>query len=148
ESPPSPQSPPSSVLRSQKIGATLPPFPELTTPKLRHAGRKLPMKPGSDPTPAIRRRDFIRLTGMVGVGALAAAGSSAATPQPTAVPKQAPAPTSAAAPTQAAAPAQKAPAQASGAMAEWDKVVEGAQKEGRVSVTTLTGDGYRKVLDK
>jgi iron(III) transport system substrate-binding protein len=33
-------------------------------------------------------------------------------------------------------------------MAEWDKVVESAQKEGKVSVTTLAGDGYRKVLDK
>jgi iron(III) transport system substrate-binding protein len=103
------------------------------------------MKPGSNPTPAIRRRDFIRFAGLAGVAALSAACAPATTPEPTASPKPAAAPTAAPAAPQAG---QTAPTQASTAMAEWEKVVEGAQKEGKVVVTTLTGDGYRKVLDK
>jgi ABC-type Fe3+ transport system substrate-binding protein len=96
----------------------------------------------------IRRRDFIRLTGLAGAAALAAACAPAATPSPEskAAPKQEMAPT-AMAPTQAATAAQNAPSQAS-ATAVWDKVVEDARKEGKVVVTTLAGDGYRKVLDK
>ncbi|MFN0073576.1 MAG: ABC transporter substrate-binding protein [Chloroflexota bacterium] len=83
----------------------------------------------------IRRRDFIRLSGLAGVAALAAA-CSPATPSPD--------PRSAA--TQPAV--QKASGQAASVTSEWDKVVEAAQKEGKVAITTLSGDGYRKILDK
>jgi iron(III) transport system substrate-binding protein len=95
--------------------------------------------------PAIRRREFIRLSGLAGVAALAVAcGPSATVPAPT----QPPSPKAETAPKQDAPIAQKAPVLPAGATAEWDKVVEAANKEGKVSVTTLSGDGYRKVLDK
>ncbi len=62
--------------------------------------------------------------------------------QPTVVaPQTAPAKTD-------AAPAQKAPAQPASATAEWETVLDAANKEGKIAVTTLSGEGYRKVLDK
>jgi putative spermidine/putrescine transport system substrate-binding protein len=87
--------------------------------------------------------------GLAGVAALAAscASPTGASAEPKAAPKQDSAPTAAAAKQEAPA-AVKAPDQGTGGAAEWDKVVEGAQREGKVVVTTLSGDGYRKVLDK
>ena len=93
----------------------------------------------------IRRRDFIRLSGLAGLGALAAACSSSA---PATSPTQPAAPKTDAAPKQEVAPAQKAPAVPASAPSEWETIVEAANKEGKVSVTTLSGDGYRRVLDK
>ena len=107
------------------------------------------MNPQQNPQPRIRRREFIRMSGLFGVAALAAAcgPASSPTPEPKAAAKQEAAPTAAVAKQEAPA-AAKAPAQAAGGVAEWDKVVEGAQREGKVVVTTLAGDGYRKVMDK
>jgi iron(III) transport system substrate-binding protein len=93
----------------------------------------------------IRRRDFIRLSGLAGVAALTVACGPAAT---TAAPTQAPAPKADTAPKQEAAPTQKPPSQPASATSDWDKIMEAANKEGKISVTTLSGDGYRKVLDK
>ncbi len=92
----------------------------------------------SNPQLRMRRREFLRFAGLAGVAALAAACGQAATstPEPKAASKQdAPA-------------AGKAPVQSASGTAEWDNVVEGAKREGQVVVTTLAGDGYRKVLDK
>jgi iron(III) transport system substrate-binding protein len=102
-----------------------------------------------NPQPRIRRRDFIRVTGLVSAAALAAACGPASSPstEPKAASKQDAAPTAAAGKQEAPVTA-KAPAQGAGRAAEWDMVVEGAQKEGKVTVTTLAGDGYRKALDK
>ncbi|MFN0073578.1 MAG: ABC transporter substrate-binding protein [Chloroflexota bacterium] len=110
----------------------------------------VPINPQLSARSRIRRRDFIRMSGLVGMMALAAACAPAAapSPEPKAAPKQEVPPTAVAAPKQETAPASKAPAQAASATAEWDKVVDGAQKEGKVAVTTLAGDGYRKILDK
>jgi ABC-type Fe3+ transport system substrate-binding protein len=97
----------------------------------------------------IRRRDFIRLSGLAGVAALAAACAPAPpVAAPTAVAPQPSAQKTEAVPKQEAVPAQKAPAPQASTSGEWDAVVEAAHKEGKVAVTTLSGDGYRKVLDK
>jgi ABC-type Fe3+ transport system substrate-binding protein len=105
----------------------------------------------------IRRRDFIRLTGLAGAAALAGACSPTApsTPEAKTAPTQAPAAKTDTASKPAASPSpqasgstQQAPAQTVANTADWDKVVAEAQKEGKVAVTTLAGDGYIKVLDK
>jgi iron(III) transport system substrate-binding protein len=74
------------------------------------------------------RREFLRLIGVAGAGALIAACAQ---------PVAAPAPTS--------APAKPAAAQPQDAA--WQKVVDDAKKEGHLQVATYAGTGYRKVMD-
>jgi ABC-type Fe3+ transport system substrate-binding protein len=97
------------------------------------------------------RRQFVRVLGVTTTGLLAAACAPAAAPQPTAAPKVAePAakPTSApaaAAPAPTTAPAaQTAPA--SDFQAQWDALVDGAKKEGKLVINTFPGTGYRESI--
>jgi len=77
------------------------------------------------PDHAISRRGFLAAAGAVG----AAACAPAAVPPPGAAPP--------AAPGSAKAPWEQ----------EWDRLIAAAKQEGKVSVFTLTGTGYRKALD-
>ena len=79
----------------------------------------------------INRRGFLRVTGLAAGGAAAAACAPGA------------------APTSPSAPAPSAAAnQAPGGQAEWDRLLAAAKSEGKLSVLTLSGTGYRKALDE
>ncbi len=102
---------------------------------------------------ALTRRELIRVLGVTTTGLLAAACAPATPPQPTAAPKVAPpaaAPTAAPAAPAAAAvePAAKAPAAATGGdfQAQWDAVVAGAKKEGKLVINTFPGTGFRQSI--
>ncbi|MFN0070837.1 MAG: ABC transporter substrate-binding protein [Chloroflexota bacterium] len=100
----------------------------------------------------VTRRNFIRLVGAASTGLLVAACSAAPAAQPTVAPvKPAGAPPTAA---PAAAAPQTAPAAPAGAtagqdwQAQWDTLVEGAKREGKVVVQTPAGAGYRESVDE
>lgn len=89
--------------------------------------------------------------GIAGAITLASACGPAASPSPEQkiAPPPEPAPKQETATKPAAdAPAQKAPTQAPASTPEWDRVVADANREGKVVITTLAGDGYRKVLER
>lgn len=103
----------------------------------------------------LRRREFLRLAGLTGATALAAACGSPSSPaaQPTqAAPATAAAP-KVSQPVPATSPAARAPQAAPAASPaakageSWDQLAAGAKSEGQVVITTLAGDGYRKILD-
>jgi iron(III) transport system substrate-binding protein len=83
------------------------------------------------------RRKALQFIGLGGVAALAAACSSAPTATPTSPPAPAAAPTSPAA----------NPTTAQASDADWQQVLDAANKEGHLYVATYAGTGYRKVMD-
>lgn len=104
-----------------------------------------------DARTAMTRREMLRLFGAVGAAAVAAACAQPAAPSPTAAPAKptsapAAAPPAPAAPT--AAPVAKAAA-VPGAVsdAEWEKLVAAAKQEGKLSVATYAGTGYRAAVE-
>lgn len=110
----------------------------------------------------ISRRLVLQLIGLGGAAALAAACSTAPAAAPTSPPAPAAAPTSPAAakpttapaaptaaqpaPTTAAQAAAK-PASAQASDADWQQVLDAANKEGHLYVATYAGTGYRRVMD-
>lgn len=104
------------------------------------------------------RRKALQLIGLGGVAALAAACSST----PTAAPTSPPAPPTSPAAKPTTAPAAPTAAQAAPAVnaapaansttaqtsdADWQQVLDAANKEGHLYVATYAGTGYRKVMD-
>ncbi|MFN0073888.1 MAG: ABC transporter substrate-binding protein [Chloroflexota bacterium] len=93
----------------------------------------------------LKRRRFIRVLMAGSAGILTAACSAA---QPAAPPTTAPAASTsapAAAPQQA--PASAPAAAPAGSEAQWQTLVEAARKEGKVTVQTPAGAGYREAID-
>jgi iron(III) transport system substrate-binding protein len=113
---------------------------------------------GASVQQGLRRRAFLRLAGLAGSAALASACAPASPPAaaPTAKPAAtsgqpaattAPAASAVASSPVAASAATTAPAQGAAASADWDKLVAAGKQEGQVVVTTLAGDGYRKLME-
>ncbi|MSQ27339.1 MAG: extracellular solute-binding protein [Dehalococcoidia bacterium] len=82
----------------------------------------------------ISRRVFVKIGGLVAAGAVAAACSPAAAPAE---------PSTGNAPVGGAAPAGKAAWEK-----EWDDLVAAAKKEGKLSLLTLVGTGYRTMIQE
>lgn len=102
----------------------------------------------------LSRRDLLRLAGLSATAALAAACAPAApAPSPTTAPKPTSAPPAAASPAAspaaapAVAPAAAKPAAGSFTEADWQGIVAAAKQEGKFSVATYAGSGYRKVME-
>src|SRR5215207_7773413 len=101
----------------------------------------------------LTRRELIRVLGVTTTGLLAAACAPATPPQPTAAPKVAApaapptaAPAAPAAPTAAPAVANAPAATGGDFQAQWDAIVAGAKKEGKLVINTFPGTGFRQSI--